>query len=139
LAGLTLAEKTHYLEALDLINEARDLMEHGKLRQTRLYGDILFASAQTKIKGRIHQRFPAAYVKSALKDIRATNRLRERLPKVLPQKLSQGYFIEGYIHWEFFRREKKAVSCLIKAVNIDPGNAAAKRKLSELIIGEARK
>lgn len=133
--GRTLAERTHYLEALDLLSEARLLLESSGDTQTRIYGDILFAMAQTKIKGRLHQGFAASYVKSAFKDVQAANRLREKLPDILPQQLAAGYFLEGFIHKKFFARKKKALSCFLKAVNIDPGNSAAKRELSELIGG----
>ena len=61
--------------------------------------------------------------------------LVEKLPDILPQQLAAGYFLEGFIHKKFFARKKKALSCFLKAVNIDPGNSAAKRELSELIGG----
>lgn len=138
-AGLTLVEKTQYLEALDLLSEAGDLLEASGNQQSRAYGDVLSALAQTKIKGRLHQNFPSSYVKSALKDIQASNKLREKLPDVLPQQLAEGYYLEGFIHKKFFMRREKALSCLVKAVNIDPGFAAAKRELSELISDADRK
>lgn len=131
--GRILVEKTHYLEALDLFNEARDILEVSGGRDGEEYGDVLFDSAQAKIKGRIHQGFPASYVKSALKDIQESNSLREKLTDVLPQKMSKGYYLEGFIHKKFFRRKKAALSCFIKSVNLDPSNSAAKRELSELV------
>lgn len=131
-AGLALAERTQYLEALDLLSEAGDLLEASGKKQSRAYGDVLVALAQTKIKGRLHQNFPASYVKTALKEIQAANKLRERLSDVLPQQLAEGYYLEGFIHKKFFLRKEKARSCLDKAVKIDPGFAAAKRELSEL-------
>ena len=137
--GQTLAVKTHYLEALDLLQEARDLLEGPGVKNVGVLGDVLFALAQTKIKARLHQGFPAHYVKTALEDVQAANRLREKLPGVLPQKLAEGYYLEGFIHKKFFMRREKALSCLVKAVNIDPGFAAAKRELSELITDADRK
>jgi len=130
--GEDLAERTHYLEALDVLDEAKDILESSGEIGTGLYGDILFALAQTKIKGRIHQDFSAYYVKTALQDIQAANKLRERLTGVLPQKLAEGYYLEGYIHKKFFMRNTLASSCFDKAVKIDPGAVAAKRELSEL-------
>jgi tetratricopeptide (TPR) repeat protein len=133
--GLDLVRRTHYLEALDMFNEARDLLDSSGMERTRMYGDLLFASAETKIKGRLHQGFPASYVKSALKDVRAANKLREKLPDILPQQRAAGYYLEGFIHKKFFMRKEKALSCFVKAVNIDPGSTAAKRELSELVAG----
>jgi|GEM_PF-639809 len=133
--GTVLAEKTHYLEALEMFDEARDLLDQAGSNQTLLYSDVLFSLAQTKIKARIHQDFAASYVKSGLEEVQAANRLREKLSGVLPQKLAQGYYLEGYILKRFFRRTKQAVSCFVKAVNVDPGSAAAKRELSELVTG----
>ena len=134
--GQELAEKTHYLEALDLMEEARLTLEAAQATQTGLYGDTLFAIAETKIKGRLHQGFPAQYVKSALKEIRAANKLREMLRDILPQKLGEGYYLEGYVLKKFFLRNREAIVCFRKAVNTDPSNAAAKRELSELIPAE---
>ena len=134
--GQELAEKTHYLEALDLMEEARLTLEAAQAAETGLYGDTLFAIAETKIKGRLHQSFPAQYVKTALKDIRTANKLREMLREVLPQKLGEGYYLEGYVQKKFFRRTREAIVCFRKAVKADPSNAAAKRELSELIPGE---
>lgn len=134
-AGLDLVQRTHYLEALDLFGEARDLLDYSGQERTRLYGDILFSLAETKIKGRLHQGFPASYVKSALKDVQAANKLREKLTDILPQQLGAGYYLEGFIHKKFFMRKEKALACFVKAVNIDPGSTAAKRELSELVAG----
>lgn len=130
--GENLAEKRHYLEALDLLDEARDILESTGETGISLYGDVLFVLAQTKIKGRIHQDFSAYYVKTALQDIQAANKLREKLSGVLPQKLAEGYYLEGYIHKRFFLRRNLAFVCFDKAVKIDPGAVAAKRELSEL-------
>ncbi|MEJ2715550.1 MAG: hypothetical protein P8182_00160 [Deltaproteobacteria bacterium] len=134
-----LVQRTHYLEALDQLNEAKDLLDKAGLERTRLYGDVLFSLAETKIKGRLHQGFPASYVKSALKDVQAANKLREKLPDILPQQLAAGYYLEGFIHKKFFMRKETALSCFVKAVNIDPGSTAAKRELSELVAGTRKK
>ncbi|GEM_PF-980607 len=132
--GQTLVERTHYFEALDLFNEARLLLESARKDNSEFFSDILFALARAKIKARLHQRFPASYVKTALRDVREANGLRERLPDVLPQKLAEGYYLEGMIHKRFFMRRKKARSLFEKTIKLDPGNAAAKRELSELIV-----
>jgi len=137
--GQSLAEKTQYLEALDLLQEARDLLDGREVKNVGILGDVLFALAQTKIKARLHQNFPAHYVKTALDDVQAANRLREKISGTLPQKLAEGYFLEGFIHKRFFLRNEKALACFRKAINIDPGFAAAKRELSELLPGEEPK
>jgi hypothetical protein len=93
-------------------------------------------SAEAKIKGRLHQSFPASYVKTALEDIQTANRIREGVSGMLPQKLAEGYYLEGIIHKRFFMRKRQAVSCFVKAVTIDPGSVAAKRELSELVTHE---
>ncbi len=134
-----LADKTRYLEALDLLEEARDILESNGSGQTALYSDVLFGVAHTKIKGRLHQNFSAYYVKSALKDVQAANKLREKLPNMLPQRLAEGYYLEGLIQKRFFLRTDEARACFLKAVNVDPGAAAAKRELSELIAGTEQK
>ena len=131
-AGQELAENSHYLEALDLLEEARDILENNGPPQSSIYADVLFTIAQTKIKGRLHQNFSAYYVKTALQDIQTANKLRERLPDIVPQRLAEGYFLEGYIQKRFFMRNNQAMACFSKAVNIDPGLAPAKRELSEL-------
>ncbi len=131
--GKILVEKTRYLEGLDLLNEARQILESDGKQQSRLYAEVLLEIAQTKIKGRLHQGFPAAYVKSALKEIQAANTLMEKLPSVLPQQLGMGYYVEGVIHKRFFMRKEKAMECFRKAITMDPGFAAAKRELSELL------
>ena len=130
--GQELAEKTHYLEALDLLEEARNILENNGSPQGAIYADVLFALAQTKIKGRLHQDFSAHYVKTALQDIQAANKLRERLSDIVPQRLAEGYYLEGYIQKRFFMRTNQALACFSKAVNIDPGLAAAKREKIEL-------
>ncbi len=137
--GQELSERTHYLEALDVLDEAREILDSSGAIITGLYGDILFTLAQTKIKGRIHQDFSAYYVKTALQDVQAANKLRERLTGMLPQKLAEGYYLEGYIHKRFFMRKNLALACFEKAVNIDPGAVAAKRELSELYAPEDQK
>jgi len=131
-AGQELAENSHYLEAVDLLEEARDILENNGRPQSSIYGDVLFTIAQTKIKGRLHQNFSAYYVKTALHEIQAANKLRERLPDIMPQRLAEGYYLEGYIQKRFFMRNDQALACFTKAVNIDPGFAAAKRELSDL-------
>ena len=137
--GQVLAEKTHYLEAFDLLQEARDLLGEPNMKNAGVLSDVYFALAQAKIKARLHQGFPAHYVKTALEDVQMANRLREKLPGVLPQKLAEGYYLEGFIHKKFFMRNDVALACFRKAVNIDPGSAAAKRELSELIPGDEQK
>jgi hypothetical protein len=134
-AGVTLAEKTHYLEALDLLDESRMFIETSGDPKSPQYSDILFALAQTKIKGRIHQDFPAFYVKTALKEIQSSNKLRDKLPEVLPQKLAEGLFLEGTIQKRFFMRKREALSCFSRCVEVDPGHAACKRELSSVIPG----
>jgi hypothetical protein len=131
--GTTLATNTRYLEALDLLEEARDILDQSGATHSELYADTLFALAQTKIKARIHQEFPASYVKSALEDVQTANRVRENLPKVLPQKLAEGYFLEGYIQKKFFMRNPQAEAAFERTIKVDPGHAAAKRELSELV------
>lgn len=135
----TLAEKSHYLEALDLLNEARDMLESSGQTQSREFGDVLYALAQTKIRGRIHQNFPAYYVKSALKEVQAANSLRDRLASIPPQQLAEGYFLEGYIHKKFFLRRDQARACFERAAAIDPGNVPVRRELSELEAGKETK
>ena len=130
--GQLLMEKTHYLEALDLLEEAKDMLSASGKNQTAMYAEVLYSLAQTKIKARNHQDFPAYYVKTALQDIQAANKLRERLADVLPQKLAEGYYLEGYIHKKFFMRKNAARLCFKKAMTIDPGSASAKRELNEL-------
>ncbi len=130
-----LVDRTHYLEALDLLEEAKDILDRDGRKQTTLYGDVFYALAEAKIKGRLYQNFSAYYVKSALEDIQAANRIREKIGGILPQKLAQGYYLEGVIHKRFFMHKRKAMSCFVKAVNIDSSSAAAKRELSELITG----
>jgi hypothetical protein len=137
--GQELAEKTHYLEALDVLDEARDLLEAEGMAESALYGDVLYGLAEVKLKGRLHQRFPAQYVKTALKDVRIANRLRERLPSILPHKLAEGYFVEGYVQKTFFKRNHEARICFEKALSADAGFAAAKRELGELILEDVQK
>jgi hypothetical protein len=127
------AEKTYYIEALDTLDEAVDMIRAAGTTDGAVYGDALYAMTQVKIKGRLHQNFPALYVKTALKDVQASNKLRERQRNILPRKLAEGYYLEGYIQKKFFKREREAGSCFKKAVAADPGFAAAKRELSELI------
>ncbi|HMK36094.1 MAG TPA: hypothetical protein VK463_13560 [Desulfomonilaceae bacterium] len=137
--GQELSERAHYLEALDLLEEARDMLDASAATDSGLYGDVLFSLAKSKIKGRIHQDFPAYYVKTALQDVQAANKLREKLTGTLPQKLAEGYYLEGYIHKRFFMRNSLALECFVKAKNIDPGAVAAKRELSELEASEDQK
>jgi hypothetical protein len=136
--GQLLTEKAHYLEALDLLEEAKDMLEASGRNHTATYAEVLYTLAETKIKARNLQDFPAYYVKTALQDVQAANKLREKLADVLPQKLAEGYYLEGYIHKKFFMRKREARSFLRKAVTIDPGHAAAKRELSELEAGEQK-
>ncbi|MEW6114171.1 MAG: hypothetical protein AB1664_18705 [Thermodesulfobacteriota bacterium] len=131
-AGQSLVEKTHYLEALDLFEEARDILEVSGQEQSREYADVLSAMAQTKIKGRLYQNFPAAYVKNALPDIQTANKLRERISEIPPQQMADGYYLEGFIHKKFFLRQDPARKCFIKAITVYPGHVPAKRELSEL-------
>jgi tetratricopeptide (TPR) repeat protein len=136
--GQELAEKTHYLEALDLLEEARDILDSNGSPRGSLYADVMFTLAQTKIKGRLHQNFSAHYVKTALQDIQTANKLRERIPEVVPQRLAEGFFLEGHIQKRFFMRTNQAMACFSKAVNIDPGLAPAKRELFELMLQESK-
>ncbi|MDQ7783391.1 MAG: hypothetical protein RDU20_10955 [Desulfomonilaceae bacterium] len=134
--GTILVDRTHYLEALDLLEEAKDVLDHDGLKETALYADVLHALAEAKIKGRLYQSFSAYYVKTALQDIKAANRIREKLGGILPQTMAQGYYLEGFIHKRFFMDKEKAKSCFMKAVSVDSSSAAAKREWSELIIGD---
>jgi tetratricopeptide (TPR) repeat protein len=131
-AGQSLSERTHYLEALDLLEEAKDMLETSGAKPTAMYAEVLYDLAQTKIKARNLQGFPAYYVKTALQDIQSANKLRERLSDVLPQKMAEGYYLEGYIHKKFFMRKDAARTCFEKAKKIDPGFAPALRELYEL-------
>lgn len=130
--GQLLTGKAHYLEALDLLEEAKDMLEASGRNDTATYAEVLYTLAETKIKARNLQDFPAYYVKAALQDVQAANKLREKLSDVLPQKLAEGYYLEGYIHKKFFMRKREACIYLKKAKTIDPGHVAAKRELSEL-------
>jgi hypothetical protein len=130
--GLMLADKTYYLEALDLLDKARDVLETSGGENSVVYADVMFALAQTKIKARLHQDFPAYYVKTALQEVQLANKLREKLPGVFPQKLAEGYYLEGFIHKRFFMKKNIARACFERAAKIDPGAGAAKRELSEL-------
>lgn len=136
--GKMVEERSHYIEALDLFNEARSLLEREGRRDSSVYADVMFMSAQTKIKARLHQSFPASYVKTALEEVQAANKIREGITGVLPQKLAEGYYLEGMIHKRFFMRTAQAQSCFVKAVTIDPGCVAAKRELSELVAQEEK-
>jgi hypothetical protein len=135
-SGQLLSDRTHYLEALDLLDKARDILEASGADNTALFADVLFISAQTKIRARLHQDFPADYVKMALQEVQAANRLRETLTGVLAQKMAEGYFLEGYIHKRFFLRNSVARICFERALKFDSGNAAVKRELSELQVSD---
>ncbi len=137
--GKALSERSYYLEALDSLDEARDLLEETGLVAMPLYSDVLHELAKTKIKGRLHQNFPANYVKTALDDIQLCNRVREKLVETLPQNLAEGYFLEGYIHKKFFMRMDQAHANFLKALRVDPASVAAKRELSELISSQESK
>ncbi len=132
-AGSGLMEKKHYLEALDHLNEARDALESSGHTESPLYADVMLSLAETKIRGRIYQQFPAYYVKTALEDVQLANKLHERLAGVMPEKLAEGYFLEGYIQKNFFMRYDAAVQVFSKAITVDPSLTAAKRELSELL------
>ncbi|MBM3298917.1 MAG: hypothetical protein FJY85_03080 [Deltaproteobacteria bacterium] len=134
--GKTLVDRSHYLEALDLFNEARALLEREGGIGSALYADILYMSAEAKIKGRLHQGFPALYVKTAIEDVQTANTIREGISGILPQKLAEGYYLEGMIHKRFFMRTEHAKSCFWKAVNVDSGHVAARRELSEAVAQE---
>jgi tetratricopeptide (TPR) repeat protein len=136
--GQELADKTHYLEALDLLEEARDILDNNGSPRGSIYADVLFTLGQTKIKARLHQNFSAYYVKTALHDIQTANKLRERLPDTAPQRLAEGLFLEGYIQKRFFLRTKQAMACFSKALKIYPGLARAKRELAELELQESK-
>ena len=137
--GRSLSERSHYLESLDLLEEARDVLESSGLVSIGLYADVLHEMAKTKIKGRLHQNFPAQYVKTALEDIQLCNRVREKMLDTLPQNLSEGYYLEGYIHKKFFMRMDQAQANFLKALKVDPASVAAKRELSELISNQQPK
>jgi tetratricopeptide (TPR) repeat protein len=134
--GKSLIQRIHYLEAFDLLEEARDSLDVSGSDRPELYADILYELAQAKIKARLYQNFPAYYVKTALDDIQASNRIRERSDKAAPQKLADGYYLEGFIHKKFFMRRELAEKNFLKALKIDPGSVAAKRELSELIAND---
>jgi len=134
--GKMLVQRTHYLEALDLLEEARDSLDVTGSDRPELYADILYELAGAKIKARLYQNFPAYYVKTALDDIQASNRIRERSDKTAPQKLANGYYLEGFIHKKFFMRREQAETNFLKALKIDPGSVGAKRELSELIAND---
>lgn len=137
--GRALSDGDNFVEALDHLNEARDALEEVKATQSRLYGDVLYALAATKIKGRLRQAFPAAYVKTALKDIQACNRLREKTGEALSQESAEGWFLEGYIQKRFFMRKDEAAACFMRAVSFDAAFGPAKRELSELIVEPSEK
>lgn len=132
-AGIGLIEKKHYLEALDHLNEARDALEGADLTESALYADVMLTLAETKIRARLHQNFPAYYVKTALEEVQIANKLNERLSGAMPQKLAEGYFLEGYIQKNFFMRYDLAAQIFSKAIAVDPSLTAAKRELSELM------
>ena len=134
--GQISADKTHYLEALDLLEKVRDILEASGSDSSGIYADVMFTLAQTKIKARLHQDFPANYVKTALQDVQIANKLREKLSGVLPQKLAEGYYLEGLIHKKFFMRKSVAKACFQRAASIDPTHTAAKRELSEFMGAE---
>lgn len=134
--GTFLTEKNHFLEALDLFQEAGDILEASSATAGEPYARVLFMLSQTKVKARIHQNFPAGYIKTALQDVQTSNRIREKLPGVVSQSLAEGYFLEGYIHKHFFMRKSQAIICFTKAVSVDPRFVAARRELFDLEVGE---
>ena len=134
--GRELVERTHYLEALDVLEEARENLEAQGSNQPDLYADTLYELARAKIKARLYQNFPAYYVKTALEDVQASNRIKERLDRSVPQKLADGYYLEGFIQKKFFMRREQAEVNFLRALRIDPASVAAKRELSELVSGE---
>ncbi len=138
-AGIGLMESTHYLEALDHLNEAKDALESNGQTESGLYAEVMLILAETKLRARLHQNFPAYYVKTALEDVQLANKLHERLSGVMPQKLAEGYFLEGFIQKNFFMRYDLAAQIFSKAVTVDPSLTAAKRELSELIAEGKRK
>jgi tetratricopeptide (TPR) repeat protein len=131
-----LVQRTHYLEALDLLEEARDTLDSSGADHPELYADTLYELARAKIKARLYQNFPAYYVKTALEDVQASNRIRERLDKSIPQELADGYYLEGFIQKKFFMRREQAKTNFLKALKIDPASVAARRELSELVSGQ---
>ena len=56
--GKMLVQRTHYLEALDLLEEARDSLDVTGSDRPELYADILYELAGAKIKARLYQNFP---------------------------------------------------------------------------------
>lgn len=137
--GKALSERSHYLESLDLFEEARDILETSGMDNSALYSDVLHEMAKTKIKARLHQNFPAQYVRTALEDVQLSNRVREKLSGALPQSLAEGYYLEGYIHKKFFMRMDQAHANFLRALRVDPASVAAKRELSELISSHENK
>lgn len=132
--GLVLIDNTAYLEALDCLGEAEQILEAAGETESRAYSDILYAKAEAKMKGRIHQDFCAAYVKSALKDVLAANKLRETLTDIPAQTLAEGYYLAGIIQTKFIpSRRENGYRCLEKCVTVNPGSAACKRELSGLL------
>jgi tetratricopeptide (TPR) repeat protein len=137
--GQALVQRSHYLEALDLFDEAKDVLESSGKDDGILYADVLYLSARTKIQGRLHQAFAAQYVKNALLEVQESNRRREKIKGVLPQKLAEGYYLEGFILKRFFLKTENARACFLRAVRIDPASVAAKRELSELLADPGKK
>ncbi len=68
------------------MEKARDIVEASGGDNSALYADVLFALAQTKIKARLHQDFPANYVKTALQDVQSANKVREKIGGVASPK-----------------------------------------------------
>jgi hypothetical protein len=133
-SGLVLIDKKSYLEALDCLSEARQILEKSKSENSREFSDILYAMAEAKMKGRIHQGFSAAYVKSALKDVLAANKVRETMTDIPAQTLAEGYYLAGIIQTKFIpSRREDGYRCLEKCVTVNPGSAACKRELSGLL------
>ncbi len=136
--GSQVANARHYLEALDLFDEAADILEALEMGQSSLYADVLYERAQTKIKARLQRDFPALYVKTALTDVQTSTSIRRTIQDILPLKLAEGLYLEGYIHKRFFLRNEEALDCFKEAAQIEPGFVAAKRELSELLLQTER-
>jgi tetratricopeptide (TPR) repeat protein len=132
--GLELIKRTRYLEAIEMLEEAGNILEKNQDTKSLFYADALYAKAEAKIKARIHQGFPAIYVKTALKDTQMANQIRAKNSDALPLKLAESYYLEGYIHKRFFMRGKLARELFMKCIKLDPGHSAAKRELSEVLL-----
>jgi hypothetical protein len=107
--GQVLAEKTHYLEAFDLLQEARDMLGEPNMKNAGVLSDVYFALAQAKIKARIHQGFPAHYVKTALEDVQMANKLRELRDTILKGSSIRSFLCAMTLLWPVFARQSISI------------------------------